>query len=194
MKVNLIIERLVAIVAAGIYLHTGQKLPFEIVRNYSSEAIHALKSGSDVRTLGAAASLLAECLSPRHVRVGNIIFTLTKLSEEDCILALRKLLCFPGFCKDGKGSAIGAAQSLEGTGFGIRVEGLLDGAAILLRRGSDVCYFLPENTELQDACQVFLSAWVGKRIWSPLCRQIANGGGGELSPSGVCSAVCAIIA
>ena len=37
-----------------------------------------------------------------------------------------------------KGSAIGAAQSLEGTGFGIRVEGLLDGAAVLLRRGSDV--------------------------------------------------------
>ena len=46
----------------------GQKLPFEIVRNYSSEAIHALKSGSDVRTLGAAASLLAECLS--HVMLG----------------------------------------------------------------------------------------------------------------------------
>ena len=171
----------------------GQKLPFEIVRNYAREAIHALKSGSDVRTLGAAASLLAECLSPRHVRVGNVILTLTQLSQGDCILALRKLLCFPGFCKDGKGSAIGAAQSLEGTGFGIRVEGLLDGATILLRRGSDVCNSQPENTELQDACQSFVSAWVGKRIWSPLCRQIANGGGGELSPSGVCSAVCAII-
>ena len=82
---------------------------------------------------------------------------------------------------------------MEGTGFGIRVEGLLDGAAVLLRRGSDVCDSQPENKELHDACKMFVSAWVGKRIWSPLCRQIANGGGGELSPSGVCSAVCAII-
>ena len=56
-----------------------------------------------------------------------------------------------------------------------------------------MCDSQPENKELHDACKMFVSAWVGKRIWSPLCRQIANGGGGELSPSGVCSAVCAII-
>ena len=172
----------------------GQKIPSESIKIYARGAFNALKTGTDVRTLGAAAGLLAECLSPRHVRIDDIVWILRKSKDEKCISALRKLLCFPGFSRDGSGSAIGAAQSLEGTGFGIRVEGMLDGVVAFIRRGSDVCDSQPDNIKLKEICHEFISAWINGRMWGPLCRQIVNGGGGELSPIGLCCAVCAIVA
>ena len=45
------VERLVAIVAVGIHLHTRTKASFRDLVEIASEAIRTLKSGSDVRTL-----------------------------------------------------------------------------------------------------------------------------------------------
>lgn len=172
----------------------GHQISSAVFRSYAKGAVKALKSGSDVRTLGAAAGLLAECMSTKHADVDDVIFVIEMCDNDDVLNSLRKLLCFPGFFGDGDGTSIGSAQSLEGTGFGVRAEGMLDGALLLLRRGSDASEMYPGNELLNDACNRFLLRWVDRKVWEPLLRQISRGGHGEISPIGVACGVCAVVA
>lgn len=172
----------------------GHQIPSPTLRLYGGAADQALQHGTDVRTLGAAAGLLAECMSSKHVVREDVLWTVQLCSNTKSISSVRKLLCFPGFFGNGDGSSVGSAQSLEGSGFGIRAEGMLDGAMLLLHRGSGVCEGGSRNERLEEACAGFLDNWMNNKLWDPLCCQISNGGGGEMSPVGLACAVGAIIA
>ena len=141
------------------------------------------------------------------------IWLLQSCQSPRVLSQLRRVLCFPGFTifEGGEGEAATSAQSLEGCCYGIRTEGLLDGVLLLLYRGSggssfdsmvdsaramaiaslygsqnkrDADSFGAKGGALERARHTFLRSWIDAGLWSPLCRQLSHGGGGEISPVG----------
>jgi hypothetical protein len=177
---------------------------------------------SDVRVLSAAAGVVARGLAVgMHTALDDEDCTwLVRACQSPRVLSqLRRVLCFPGFNVFGKGEGAAATsgQSLEGCCYGIRTEGLLDGVLLLLYRGSGGSAF-DSRTEsaralammnarsiggggggggvsagvLQTERVQFLVAWIDAGLWSPLCRQLSRGGGGEISPTGCIVALGAL--
>jgi hypothetical protein len=175
-------------------------------------AIEVIQNVTDVRVLGAASGVVAQAV---------VVGPAAALSDEDrsnllqqlsnnptVIGQLRRLLCFPGFvvrgnCNVGPSSTCGL--SLEGCSFGVRLEGMLDGILLLLYWGSGGTYFdfaseavsgtlfhRDTTTSLQSMRVKFLNSWIDAGFWSLLCRQLAVGGGGEISPVGCSLALSAM--
>ena len=191
----------------------------QLCRNATRAAVEIIENGSsDVRVLSAAAGVVARGLAVgmRSALADEDRTWLVRACQSPRVLSqLRRVLCFPGFSVvgEGGGAAATSGQSLEGCCYGVRTEGLLDGVLLLLYRGSGGSAF-DSRTEsaramammnarsagkggalagvLQRERVQFLLAWIDAGLWSPLCRQLSRGGGGEISPSGCIFALGAL--
>ena len=207
-----------------VLMHRGMLREREVEASVGA-ALSTLASAVDVRGLGAAAALLAEAMDLRRtlgvaaaarIRSKAIVGA----SSSASLRAVRRLLCFPGFDPSPAAGGAGvpaqspvmprtpgggggggvvvdgwAGQSLEGSSFGIRAVGMLDGGALLLARGSccpfrdggggvaggrageDSVLGRDEVRALEEDTAAFIGAWLSERLWAPVCRQVAAGGG-----------------
>ena len=177
-------------------------------------ASRALCESQDIRISAAAVSVLASSLSlsrlysqsendPEDSWKKVAEHVLRVAASPACIAGVRRLLCFQsaswlelvearrlcggGDQGRGEGSQAtldrhrmedvdGTAAHLEGSEFGGRSSGILD----------DTVIFLADAVALYPA---LASKVVAGRLWQPLCRQLATGGNGELSPEGTLAAL-----